>query len=81
MTRKRTPRAASTYRCARRNRVIREEHGVWQGPMVLYRPWQAKPPVVKHNALGWAFSRIRKQPKTYTPNGKREVARRLRQAA
>ena len=48
-------------------------------------PFMAKPPVIKFN---WALIAIgksplvayreRKQPKTYKPNGKREVARRLK---
>jgi hypothetical protein len=40
------------------------------------RPYLIKPPQLKIGPLGFPYSRIREQPKTYTPNGKRECARR-----
>jgi len=68
------PRQASSYRAARRNRVLRVEHGVWRGPNARYVPMAprgssaARPP-----------RPFRLPPRTYRPNGEREIARRLRQ--
>jgi hypothetical protein len=87
---KQSPRPAATYRAARRNRVLRNERGVWQcAAEVRYQQYLVKPPVVKYD---WARAqetpprspaiecRARKQPKSYLPNGKRECSRRARQA-
>ena len=88
-TRSRTPRPAASYRAACRNRVLRppktQLKGVWRPVPARAVPFMARPPVIKFN---WALIAIgksplvayreRKQPKTYKPNGKREVARRLK---
>lgn len=58
---RRGPRAAATYRGAR-------HHSEDKPLPFVVRPYQIKPPVVKINALGFAYSRIRPQPKTYRPN-------------
>ena len=74
-------RSADTYRYARRNRTLREERGVWPRVGARYEPYVQKPPSYDMNRFlkGGPLIRERKQPKTYEPNGEREVARRIRQ--
>lgn len=88
-------RTLESYRAARRNAVLRPEAPAkprqWRGIDAKYRPWMAKPPILKFD-WGNLFAvpprsplisaRQRKQPKTY-PVGERnrERERRTRQIA
>lgn len=74
------PRAASTYRAARRNQVLRIDHGVWRHPRkkLGYQPVAPKG-TSAYRVNGKAFPHSRRPPRRYKPNGAREVARRRAQ--
>jgi hypothetical protein len=85
---KKLPRAASTYRAARRNKC-KAEHLVWNSTDWLtreveapkYRPATARGSSAYRTFNGVVYPQKRLPPRTYKPNGEREVARRLARAA
>ena len=72
-------RAAGSYRASRRNEV-KECRGVWKSAITpTYRPVSAHG--TSSIVRGTLYTAMRAPARTYKPNGKREVARRLEQMA
>lgn len=72
---KRKACTAATCRAARRNQVLRVEHGVWKGARASYVPAVPKGTSARR-IYGKSFPNVRRPARTYKPNGLREIARR-----